>query len=86
MRTGHCRRLGVQRARWEWHLRLEDWKEDPLRVADLQTMNLRQHSPFLAYLSACGTGEMKENRLVDESIHLISAYQLAGFSHVIGTL
>lgn len=68
------------------HLRLEDWKEDPFRVADLQGMNLREHLPFLAYLSACGTGQMKRYNLVDESIHLISAYQLAGFRHVIGTL
>jgi CHAT domain-containing protein len=68
------------------HLRLEDWKDDPFRVADLQRMNLREHAPFLAYLSACGTGQMKRYNLVDESIHLISAYQLAGFRHVIGTL
>lgn len=68
------------------HLRLDDWKEDPFRVADLQRMNLREHAPFLAYLSACGTGQMKRYNLVDESIHLISAYQLAGFRHVIGTL
>ncbi|KAF4959542.1 hypothetical protein FGADI_1609 [Fusarium gaditjirri] len=68
------------------HLRLEDWQEDPFRVADLQRMNLRDHAPFLAYLSACGTGQMKRYNLVDESIHLISAYQLAGFRHVIGTL
>ncbi|KAH7156078.1 CHAT domain-containing protein [Dactylonectria macrodidyma] len=68
------------------HLCLEDWREDPLRVADLLKMDLRKHSPFLAYLSACGTGQMKKDNLVDESIHLISAYQLAGFRHVIGTL
>ncbi|TVY79667.1 putative 30S ribosomal protein S17-like protein [Fusarium oxysporum f. sp. cubense] len=68
------------------HLRLEDWKGNPFRVADLQRMNLREHAPFLAYLSACGTVQMKRYNLVDESIHLISAYQLAGFRHVIGTL
>ncbi|SPJ78341.1 uncharacterized protein FTOL_06730 [Fusarium torulosum] len=68
------------------HLCLQDWREDPLRVADLQKMNLRQRSPFLAYLSACGTGQIKEYRLVNESVHLISAYQLAGFRHAIGTL
>ncbi|KLO91963.1 uncharacterized protein LW94_2661 [Fusarium fujikuroi] len=68
------------------HLRLRDWKDDPFRVADLQQMNLREQVPFLAYLSACGTGQMKRHNLVDESIHLISAYQLAGFRHVIGTL
>ncbi|EYB24229.1 hypothetical protein FG05_10648 [Fusarium graminearum] len=68
------------------HLLLEDWKEDRFCVADLQRMNLSEHASFLAYLSACGTGQMKRYNLVDESIHLISAYQLAGFRHVIGTL
>ncbi|RDW82942.1 hypothetical protein BP5796_04433 [Coleophoma crateriformis] len=65
---------------------LDDGKDDPLRVADLLAMNLREHSPFLAYLSACGTGRIKDERFLDESIHLISACQLAGFRHVIGTL
>jgi CHAT domain-containing protein len=49
-------------------------------------MNLREHSPFLAYLAACGTGEIMDERFYDESLHLISACQLAGFRHVIGTL
>lgn len=57
-----------------------------LTVADLLEMNLDKQAPFLAYLSACGTGQMKDGRLVDESIHLVSAFQLAGFRHVIGTL
>ncbi|KAM0493461.1 hypothetical protein ACHAP8_009288 [Fusarium lateritium] len=68
------------------HLLLEDWKDNVFSVGDLQRMNLREQEPFLAYLSACGTGQMKQYDLVDESIHLISAYQLAGFRHVIGTL
>jgi CHAT domain-containing protein len=46
----------------------------------------QREPPFLAYLSACGTGRTQNNRFVDESIHLISACQLAGFRHVIGTL
>jgi tetratricopeptide (TPR) repeat protein len=65
---------------------LEDWRNDRLTVATLLETNLRKHSPFLAYLSACGTGQIKNERFVDESIHLISACQLAGFRHVIGTL
>ncbi|KAM0227439.1 hypothetical protein ACHAPO_011564 [Fusarium lateritium] len=68
------------------HLLLEDWKDNVFSVGDLQRMNLREQEPFLAYLSACGTGQMKQYDLVDESNHLISAYQLAGFRHVIGTL
>ena len=68
------------------HLLLNDWKSDPLTVSTLLEMNLREGSPFLAYLSACGTGQVKDDKSVDESIHLISACQLAGFRHVIGTL
>jgi tetratricopeptide (TPR) repeat protein len=68
------------------HLLLEDGKNDPLTVANILETNLREYSPFLAYLSACGTGRIKDKRFIDESIHLISACQLAGFRHVIGTL
>ncbi|EWZ80294.1 hypothetical protein NW765_011586 [Fusarium oxysporum] len=67
-------------------LLLEDGKENPLTVANLLEINLRKHLPFLAYLSACGTGRIRDKRFVDESIHLVSACQLAGFRHVIGTL
>jgi tetratricopeptide (TPR) repeat protein len=68
------------------HLRLEDWKDSPLRVADLLEINLHERPPFLAYLSACGTGRIEGKEYLDESIHLITACQLAGFRHVIGTL
>ncbi|CAH0050984.1 unnamed protein product [Clonostachys solani] len=67
-------------------LLLEDWKQSPLRVADLLELNLRERSPFLAYLSACGTSQVHNESLADESIHLVSACQLSGFRHVIGTL
>lgn len=49
-------------------------------------LNLRSRAPFLAYLSACGTGQVTHNGLIDEGLHLIGACQLAGFRHVIGTL
>lgn len=67
------------------HLRLEDWMTSPLTVADLIAVNLRK-KPLLAYLGACGTGEIQDARHLDESVHLINACQLAGFRHVIGTL
>ncbi|VUC35738.1 unnamed protein product [Clonostachys rosea] len=57
-----------------------------LTVSSLIKLNLQSHKPFLAYLSACGTGQMRYNDLSDEGLHLISAFQLAGFQHVIGTL
>ncbi|KAK2596783.1 hypothetical protein QQS21_006111 [Conoideocrella luteorostrata] len=67
-------------------LALRDWRKDPLTVRTLLDMNLHKYMPFLAYLSACGTGQIHEQKFVDESLHLISACQLAGFRHVIGTL
>ncbi|KAH8896963.1 hypothetical protein GQ53DRAFT_890565 [Thozetella sp. PMI_491] len=72
-------------------LLLNDWEEDPLTVGSLFEQNLCEKAPFLAYLSACSTGEIQgtEDRqevLMDDSIHLISACQIAGFRHVIGTL
>ncbi|KAI1013815.1 hypothetical protein LB503_010514 [Fusarium chuoi] len=68
------------------HLRLEDWKSDPLTVTDLFAINLRKGNPFLAYLGACGTGQIQGDIYLDESVHLISGCQLAGFRHLIGTL
>lgn len=68
------------------HLRLQDWMDNPLTVADMISINLRERKPFLAYLSACGTGQIGRTKHLDENIHLISACQLAGFRHVVGTL
>ncbi|KAH6984501.1 CHAT domain-containing protein [Ilyonectria sp. MPI-CAGE-AT-0026] len=66
-------------------LLLEDGTSDPFTVASLIDLNLQANPPFLAYLSACGTGKVEDERFIDESMHLISACQLAGFRHVIGT-
>ena len=58
-----------------------------LTLEDIMKMDIdnRGHAP-VAYLSACSTAEIKVRNLADESIHLASAFQLAGFMHVIGTL
>ncbi|KAL4742973.1 CHAT domain-containing protein [Aspergillus similis] len=68
------------------YLLLADGKNDLLTIANLLGLNLRKNPPFLAYLSACGTGQVRDLKFTDESLHLISAFQLAGFRHVIGTL
>lgn len=70
----------------ESHLLLQDWETDPLTVQSLLDIDLASNPPFLAYLSACGSGQVADDQSVDESIHLSSAFQLAGFRHVIGTL
>ncbi|KAI1451324.1 CHAT domain-containing protein [Annulohypoxylon moriforme] len=64
---------------------LRDWNTDPFNVSTLMDMNLHERSPWLAYLSACSTGEIKDDKLRDEAIHLVSACQLAGFQHVVGS-
>ncbi len=46
---------------------------------------LRLDHADLAFLSACSTARPGA-RLADEAIHLASAFQLAGYRHVIGTL
>jgi hypothetical protein len=65
-------------------LLLHDWQHDPLTVASLAPVNLGHAR--LAYLSACSSALNRNQRLLDESIHLTAAFQLAGFPHVIGTL
>ncbi|EPS42003.1 hypothetical protein H072_4038 [Dactylellina haptotyla CBS 200.50] len=67
-------------------LLLDDWQTDPLTVSKLWEYKIQNNPPFLAYLSACSTGANDELKFSDEGINLISAYQLAGFRHVIGTL
>jgi CHAT domain-containing protein len=57
-------------------------RDAPLRVSDFA--GLRNDDAYLAYLSACTTAS--GHRLLDEAIHVGSAFQLAGYRHVIGTL
>ena len=65
-------------------LLLHDYQSDPLTVASLAPVDLGQAQ--LAYLSACETALTSTAGLIDEAIHLTTAFQLAGFPHVIGTL
>ncbi|CZS74913.1 unnamed protein product [Fusarium graminearum] len=50
----------------ESYLCLEANKADRLTVSNLLDINLQRQSPFLAYLSACGTGEIQNEDLTDE--------------------
>lgn len=70
------------------HLILEkDGSRDLLTVAELFDINLNlEGAPFLAYLSACGTGQVKHQKFLDENTHLISGFHLVGFQNVVGTL
>jgi CHAT domain/Tetratricopeptide repeat len=58
--------------------------DQPLTVSALSAVQLPAGQ--LAYLSACRTAITRAEGLADEAIHVTSAFQLAGFPHVIGTL
>lgn len=62
---------------------LHDHATEPLTVAAL--MRVRLDHVQLAYLSACHTAN-QGRQLLDESVHLASAFQLVGFPQVIATL
>jgi CHAT domain-containing protein len=46
----------------------------------------RHGNVFTAFLSACSTAEVRATDLVDESIHIASAFRIADFRHVIISL
>ncbi|MFL6117865.1 MAG: CHAT domain-containing protein [Catenulispora sp.] len=62
---------------------LHDHADRPMTVADIARLDLDRAE--LAFLSACSTAR-PGIRLVDEAIHLASAFHLIGYRHVIGTL
>jgi tetratricopeptide (TPR) repeat protein len=68
----------------ESKLLLVDWKTVPLTVSDIASVNMQD--PQFAYLSACYTARIEDPLLLDESINVVSAMQLAGFPSVVGTL
>ncbi|MCJ1343912.1 hypothetical protein MMC31_002110 [Peltigera leucophlebia] len=53
------------------------------RLTVMELGNIDFGKAQIAYLSACSTAENSSYKLSEESIHLASAFQLAGFSHVI---
>nr|WP_052477717.1 CHAT domain-containing protein [Kibdelosporangium sp. MJ126-NF4]CEL13498.1 hypothetical protein [Kibdelosporangium sp. MJ126-NF4]CTQ99183.1 hypothetical protein [Kibdelosporangium sp. MJ126-NF4] len=61
-------------------LHLHDGVLDVLRIS-----RLRLDDAELVYLSACSTAEVR-GHTADEAIHIGSAFQLAGFRHIIATL
>ena len=82
--AGHCRTDPMEPS--QSCLLLDDWQTNPLTMGDLRDLRLQENSPFLAYLSACSTGANEAEKLDDEGINIVSACQLAGFRHVVGTL
>lgn len=65
---------------------LKDWVDNPITPQRLRDFRTPRNVPFLAYLSACSTGAIEQDNLVDEASHLIGACQLSSFRHVVGSL
>ncbi|MFJ1550729.1 CHAT domain-containing protein [Streptomyces sp. NPDC088246] len=78
-----CHALGDLERPSASRLVLHDHAEHPLTVRDLA--RLRLPSVRLAYLSACDTLRTSPE-LADEAVHIVSALQIAGFPHVVGSL
>ena len=78
-----CHAMGDLERPSDSRLVLHDHTERPLTVRDLA--RLRLPSAQLAYLSACDTLRTSPE-LADEAVHIVSALQIAGFPHVVGSL
>ncbi|KAK4108242.1 hypothetical protein N656DRAFT_771867 [Canariomyces notabilis] len=58
--------------------------EGKLTVREIQASKMSNAT--IAYLSTCSGAESKATKVSDEVIHIVSAFQIAGFEHVIGSL
>lgn len=78
-----CHGIGDLREPSSGRLLLSDHVDRPFTTLDVSRLRL-EHAE-LAVLSACETTKPAD-QLPDEAIHITSAFQLAGFEQVIGTL
>ncbi|OAG09323.1 TPR-like protein [Paraphaeosphaeria sporulosa] len=58
--------------------------QDRLSVREVSQAHLSRAE--IAYLSACSTAQNQAEGLLDEVLHVVSGFQVAGFRHVIGCL
>ncbi|KAL4747469.1 CHAT domain-containing protein [Aspergillus terricola var. indicus] len=71
------------------HLVLRDSGSSTPTIGKLTVQQISDHASSrarIAYLSACSTAQVTASKLADEAIHLASAFQVAGFGHVIASL
>ncbi|WP_181788748.1 CHAT domain-containing protein, partial [Streptomyces phytophilus] len=77
-----CHAVGAADAVSAGHLLLHDHRSAALTVTDVARLRLRDAR--LAYLSTCET-HLGPRALADEALHVVGAFHMAGFTHVIGT-
>ena len=59
---------------------------DSLTFSMISAATVTHNSSWLAFLSACSTAAVRADRLKEESLHLASAFQVAGFVHIVAAL
>jgi len=62
----------------------QELRQDILSVREVSQAHLSRAE--IAYLSACSTAQNQAIRLLDEVLHVVSGFQVAGFRHVVGCL
>jgi len=65
---------------------LPDWETDPLTFTALASNSTDSRPPQFANFSTCHNAVSRNFGLIEESMHLASAAQMAGFPSVVGTL
>jgi len=85
-----CHGLSDPMNPYESHLLLQKEVDGKARLDKLTMLEVSkltaQQQLWVAFLSACSTVQVKANEFADEGLHLASAFQVAGFAHVIGAL
>ncbi|KAH7159602.1 CHAT domain-containing protein [Dactylonectria estremocensis] len=59
---------------------------DGLTFSMISAATVTHDNSWLAFLSACSTAAVHADRLEEESLHLASAFQVAGFAHAVAAL
>jgi CHAT domain-containing protein len=81
---GHSNPIDPSASTLELSSHSDGQQSSQLKVRDLASLD--HDKARIAYLSACSTAENSSSELLDETIHIASAFQLAGFPHVIGAI
>jgi hypothetical protein len=85
-----CHGLSDPTNPYESHLLLQKEVDDKATLDKLTMLEVSklaaEQQLWVAFLSACSTVQVKASEFADEGLHLASAFQVAGFAHVIGAL
>lgn len=70
----------------ESHVLLYGDERAAAKLSAREISNMEIQGAYLAYLGACHTASTAASNLADESMHVVSSFQLVGFKHVVGNM